>query len=212
VTAVMVFSALFPLAPASAATRNTPPRIVKAEMKDANGNGLADRIVLAYNEKIRHKLDTSRFPFVVQGYKIARVSAARGSLKLGIVLKENQNAPLKPASVKYTTTRKQPVQDLKRKQARKQLLTRNIIGLAVTPPPPPPPPPPPGEFTLTVSKSGDGVGTINDGASKINCGASCVVSYPKDAKVTLTAAPDQQGGPSPASRVAGAPVPPRHAT
>lgn len=181
--AVMIVSALMPLAPASAAPRNRAPRIIKAEMKDANGNGLADRIVLTYNEKIRHKVDISRFPFVVQGYKIARVGAARGSLKLGIVLRENANAPAKPLSVKYTRTRKQPVLDLKRLQARKQLLTKNIIGLATTPPPPQ-------EFTLSVSKTGDGTGVISDGTTKINCGATCSAKYPSGTSVTLSATPD----------------------
>ena len=183
-TAVMIVSALMPLAPASAA-RNTPPRIVKAEMKDADRDGLADRIILTYNEKIRHKLDTSRFPFVVQGYRIARINAVRGSLKLGILLKENQSAPLKPASIKYNTTRQQPVQDLKRKQARKQLFTK-ILGLTVTPPPPPPG----DEFLLTVAKTGDGTGAVSDDRSKINCGATCSASYPAGTTVTLTAAPD----------------------
>ncbi|HJR44525.1 MAG TPA: hypothetical protein VJ927_02875 [Actinomycetota bacterium] len=176
---------LVPLGTAQAA-RNKPPRIKKAEMKDKDGDGLGDRIVLTYNERINHKLDTRRFPFRVDGYKILKVNGARKSLKLTIVLKESDTAPVKPAFVKYSRTKKQPVRDLKKKQAAKQLLNRNIIGLAATPPPPPEE----GEFSLSVAKSGDGLGTVSDNQSKINCGTSCGASYPEGTSVTLTASPD----------------------
>lgn len=179
--AVMIVSALMPLSPAAAA-RNRAPRIMKAVMQDTNGNGLADRVVLTYNEKVRHKADFKKFPFVVQGYRIAKIGAVRGKTTLGIVLKENANAPKTPASIKYMRTRKQPVLDLKRMQARKQLLTKNIIGLAATPPPPPQ------EFTLSIQKTGDGV--VKDGASKIDCGTTCSAKYPAGTSVTLTATPD----------------------
>ena len=177
--AVMIVSALMPLGTAAAA-RNRAPRIMKAVMKDTNGNGLADRVVLTYNEKIRHKADFSRFPFVVQGYKIAKIGAARGTTTLGIGLVENANAPKKPASVKYVRTRKQPVLDMKRMQAAKQLLTKNIIGLPVAAQ----------EHTLTIAKSGDGVGTVSDDKSKIDCGTTCSAKYPAGTSITLTATPD----------------------
>lgn len=185
---LLALSVVVGLLPASGAlaARNKAPRIVKALMKDKDGDGKADRVVLTYNEKIKHKLDTSRFPFRVQGYKIKKINAARGSLRLVIMLRENANAPAKPSSIKYTRTRKQPVLDLKKLQAQKQLLTKNITGLAVTPPPPPPTE----EFTLTVSKGGDGLGTVSDNSSKINCGPACTAKYPKGTSVTLTAAPD----------------------
>lgn len=180
--ALSVLVSLFPASGALAA-RNKAPRIMKAVMVDKDGNGLADRVVLTYNEKIKHKLDTSKFPFVVQGYKIKKINAARRSLRLTIMLRENANAPKKPASIKYSRTRKQPVLDLKKLQAQKQLLTKNIIGLAVTPPPVE-------EFTLTVSKGGDGLGTVTDDQSKVNCGTACTATYPQGTSVTLTATPD----------------------
>ena len=180
--AVMIVSALMPLGSAAAA-RNRAPRIMKAVMQDLNGNGLADRVLLTYNEKIRHKADFSKFPFRVQGYAIAKIGAVRGKTTLGIALKENANAPKRPASIKYMRTRQQPVVDLKRMQARKQLLTKNIIGLPVTPPPPQ-------EFTLSVGKSGDGVGVVTDDQSKIDCGTTCSAKYPAGTTVTLTATPD----------------------
>ena len=181
--ALALLLGLVPVGAAQAAV-NKPPRIKKAELKDKDADGLADRIVLTYNERINHKLDTARFPFRVDGYKILKVNGARRSLKLTIILKESQSAPLKPAFVKYSRTRKQPVRDLKKKQAAKQLLNRNIIGLTA------PPPPPEGEFTLSVSKSGDGLGTVTDNSSKINCGTACSASYPEGTQVTLTATPD----------------------
>lgn len=182
---LLALSVVVGLLPASSAlaARNRAPRITKAVMVDKDGNGLADRVVLTYNEKIKHKLDTAKFPFVVQGYKIKKVNAARGSLRLTIMLRENANAPKKPASIKYSRTRRQPVVDLKRLQAQKQLLTKNIIGLAVSPPPPQ-------EFTLTVSKGGDGLGTVTDNQAKINCGTACTAKYPAGTSVTLSATPD----------------------
>ena len=181
--ALALLLGLVPMGAAQAAV-NKPPRIKKAELKDKDADGLADRIVLTYNERINHKLDTARFPFRVDGYKILKVNGARRSLRLTIILKESQSAPLKPAFVKYSRTRQQPVVDLKKKQASKQLLNRNIIGLTA------PPPPPEGEFTLTVSKGGDGLGTVTDNSSKINCGTACSASYPEGTQVTLTATPD----------------------
>lgn len=181
--ALALLLGLVPMGAAQAAV-NKPPRIKKAELKDKDGDGLADRIVLTYNERINHKLDTARFPFRVDGYKILKVNGARRSLRLTILLKESQSAPLKPAFVKYSRTRKQPVKDLKKKQAAKQLLNRNIVGLTA------PPPPPEETFTLTVAKGGDGLGTVTDNASKINCGTTCTAEYAKGSSVTLTATPD----------------------
>ena len=181
--ALALLLGLVPVGAAQAAV-NKPPRIKKAVLKDKDADGLADRIVLTYNERINHKLDTARFPFRVDGYKILKVNGARRSLTLTILLKESQSAPLKPAFVKYSRTRKQPVKDLKRKQAAKQLLNRNILGLTA------PPPPPEETFTLTVAKGGDGLGTVTDNASKINCGTTCTAEYAKGSSVTLTATPD----------------------
>lgn len=180
--ALALLLGLVPVGAAQAAV-NKPPRIKKAVLLDKDGDGLGDRIVLTYNERINHKLDTARFPFRVDGYKILKVNGARRSLKLTIILKESQSAPLKPAFVKYSRTRQQPVVDLKKKQAAKQLLNRNIFGLAA-------PPPPTEQFTLTVAKGGDGLGDVTSSDSKINCGSTCSANYESGSTVTLTAAPD----------------------
>jgi hypothetical protein len=177
----LLIAAVLPTGLAEAAS-NTPPKIVKAQLRDSDGNGLADRITVTYNERIRHKVDTSSFPFRVEGYEISRVGASKGSLTLGIVLVENPDAPAKPASIEYARTRRQPVVDLQGKQAREQMLTRNIIGLNV-------PPPPPDELTLSTAPVGDGGGRITSSDSRINCGSTCSAEYAKDSQVTLTATP-----------------------
>jgi len=43
------------------------------------------------------------------------------------------------------------------------------------------------EFNLTVTKAGDGSGTVTASPSGINCGATCVYAYPSSTVVTLTA-------------------------
>lgn len=47
-------------------------------------------------------------------------------------------------------------------------------------------------YTLTVSKSGAGVGTVTSSPSGINCGAVCVGDFYGGASVTLTATPDSR--------------------
>jgi len=56
--------------------------------------------------------------------------------------------------------------------------------------PTPPPPPPSGYYDLTVIKPGSGGGTVTSSPSGINCGATCVESFPVNTSVTLTATPD----------------------
>ena len=188
VLALIVALGLLPISPASAA-RNRPPKIKKAVLKDTDADGMANKVVLTYNERINHKLDTSRFPFRVEGYRIMKVNAARRSTTLVIVVKENPNAPAKPASIRYARTRKQPVKDLKKMQAAKQLLTRNIIGLTVAPPPPP------AEHTLSVQKGGGGTGTVTSNPAGIDCGTACSADYTEGTSVTLSATPGEGAAP-----------------
>lgn len=185
VLALIVALGLLPLSPASAA-RNRPPRIKRAVMKDVNNDGRADRVVLTYNERINHRVDKSRFPFRVQGYRVLRVNKARRALKLVILVKPTAKAKARPDFVRYARTRMQPVKDLKGLQAAKQLLTKNIIGLTLTPPPPPP-----GTQTLTVDTSGStGAGVVTSDPAGINCGSTCEANFADGRDVTLTATPD----------------------
>ena len=189
--ALIVALGLLPLSPASAA-RNRPPRIKKAVMKDVNNDGKADRVVLTYNERINHRVDKARFPFRVQGYRVLRVNKARRALKLVILVKPTAKAKAKPDFVKYARTRMQPVKDIKGLQAAKQLLTKNIIGLAVTPPPPPPPTE---KHTLSVQTGGSGTGTVTSDPAGIDCGTVCQADYDPDTSVTLTATPAADASP-----------------
>lgn len=51
-------------------------------------------------------------------------------------------------------------------------------------------PPPIGTETLTVTKSGDGTGTVTSSPSGINCGGDCSEVYTANTVVTLTPTPD----------------------
>ncbi len=46
------------------------------------------------------------------------------------------------------------------------------------------------EYTLTVTKNGDGTGTVNSSDEGINCGEDCSQTYVSGTEVTLTAVPD----------------------
>ena len=49
---------------------------------------------------------------------------------------------------------------------------------------------PPEEFTLSVTKSGTGTGTVTSAPGAINCGATCMDDYTDGTVVTLTPTPD----------------------
>ncbi len=51
------------------------------------------------------------------------------------------------------------------------------------------PPPPSLKYTLSVSKSGNGSGTITSNPSGINCGSTCSANFDSGKSITLTAAP-----------------------
>jgi uncharacterized repeat protein (TIGR01451 family) len=57
------------------------------------------------------------------------------------------------------------------------------------PPPAPPPPPPPPPHSLAVVKTGTGSGTVTSSPAGVNCGATCVATFPGGTNVTLTATP-----------------------
>ena len=52
-----------------------------------------------------------------------------------------------------------------------------------------PPPPPPPARTLTVSKAGNGTGSVTSSPAGIDCGSDCSESYADGTSVTLTATP-----------------------
>ena len=108
--------------PASAfAADRTPPKMAKAEMRDADHDGKADGVLVTFSERIRHVNDTKKpFPFAVAGYTVKGVGAASGKTVL-IKLAE------KPASdyaarpkVTYNRTTSKPVLDRAGNQAKAQ--------------------------------------------------------------------------------------------
>ncbi len=50
-------------------------------------------------------------------------------------------------------------------------------------------PPPANQYTLTITKSGTGAGTVTSAPAGINCGATCIYNYDENTEVTLTAIP-----------------------
>jgi hypothetical protein len=164
------------LVPAANAADRTSPRIVKARMKDRDNDGKADRIVLTYSEKIRHRRDRDgRYPFKVGTYRIKQVKAARNSRKLVIVLAEKGklDGGAHPA-VTYSRTRKQPVRDAARNQARGQRFTKTLSW----------------GVRFTVSRAGTGAGTVTSTPQGLDCGTICSRFFRRGSSVTLAATPD----------------------
>jgi Right handed beta helix region len=100
---------------AGAAADTNPPKIVAASMRDADGDGKADRLVLTYNEKIRHSADDDgSYPFSLSDptYGIHKVDSAQGTKKLLIRLKEKATLdPEARPNVSYKRGRPKPVKD-----------------------------------------------------------------------------------------------------
>ena len=170
--AASLVAGLLAAVPAGAADTE-PPRIKRAVMKDANGDGHPDRVVLTYNERIKHRADKDgRYPFEVKGYKIRKVTRAKGR-KLTIVLKGN-DGPARPA-ITYKRSARQPVKDKAGNQARKQSFT-NVIALL-----------PAGSAQLDVSSAGPGTVLSSDGL--IACEEDCTEIYDTGTEIALTAVP-----------------------
>lgn len=161
--------------PVAAADRK-PPRIARAVMVDADGNGKVDRIVLTYSEAVRHKADKDgKYPFTVKGYKIRSVGRAKGA-KLTLRVKEAAG-PAKPTIV-YKRSARQAVKDRAGNQAVKQRFTK-VVPLPVVVPE--------GSSQLTVNPEGPGRIVSDDGL--IACESSCSAVYSDGKSVTLTAVP-----------------------
>lgn len=117
---------LFPLTAAQAVDR-TAPRIVRAEVIDADGDGRGDAVLTTFSERIRHPADTSRpFPILVAGYTVKGVGRAVGKTVLvRLVEKAAPDYGARP-KVTYQRTTSQPVRDLAGNQARAQVFTLTL--------------------------------------------------------------------------------------
>jgi hypothetical protein len=150
-----------------------PPRIKHAQMVDSDGNMFADKVVVTYNERVRHKRDADgKYPFTVDGYDIASVGRAKGR-KITIKLEEATLPDgLAIPSVKYRRVKKQAVRDRARHQARKQTFTKTRpFADAVV---------------VTVNREGDGT-VASLPLPFINCGEECTAAFPKGLPITLNA-------------------------
>lgn len=178
----LVASLLFALPLAGEAKRRDrkAPRIRAAEMVDSDGDLFADRLVLTYNEKVRHKKDADgRYPFTVEGYEITSVGRARG--KKVTVLLEQALLPdgLESPNVIYKRVKKQPVRDRAGNQARKQTFRRTQSWLDAG-----------GggdTVTLTVEKAGTGDAQILSVPPGIDCGETCTAEFAPNTPVALNA-------------------------
>jgi len=106
--------------PVASAADRKPPRIVGAQMLDADKDGKADRVRLTYSERIRHALDKKRFPFTVVGYKVKRVTKAKGKTLVILLAEKAVSDPTAAPAVRYKRTTQQPVRDRAGNQARRQ--------------------------------------------------------------------------------------------
>ena len=118
-----------PTVPAAwGAAPNPAPRIVGAKTVDADRDDKVDRIVLTWSEPVTHVRDVDRrYQFAVTGYVVTSVGAARRSRSLTLMVKERaaKDIAARPA-VRYVPTTKQPVKDVKGKQAARHGFTRTV--------------------------------------------------------------------------------------
>ncbi|WP_188113334.1 hypothetical protein [Nocardioides humilatus] len=100
------------------------PKIIAAFAIDADKDDKVDRFRLTYSEPVKHALDTSGFPFVVDGYTVTRVTATT-TRKLLILVKEKTATDIDAhPSITYTRTTAQPVRDAGGQQAIAQTFDR----------------------------------------------------------------------------------------
>lgn len=150
-----------------------PPRIKHARMVDSDGNMFADKVVLTYNERVRHKRDADgKYPFRIAGYDIASVRRAKGrkvTIKLGeAALPDGLAIP----SIRYRRVKNQGVRDRAGHQARKQKFTKTRpFADAVV---------------VTLNREGDGT-VASLPLPFINCGEECTAAFPKGLPITLNA-------------------------
>jgi hypothetical protein len=167
--------ALVMVAGAAAAPDRKPPRIVAAVMVDADRDLQADRVRLAYSERVRHAVDRDgKYPFAVAGYRIRSVGAASGKTVVISLVEKTAPDHLARPSIRYRRTMSKPVRDRAGNQALSQSFrrTRAHGNAPPEPPPPPPPPPPPqqdsdGDGYVDTQDCAPADRTINPGAADL---------------------------------------------
>jgi hypothetical protein len=157
-----------------------PPKIAKAVMVDKDEDGFADRVVLSYTEKIKHRADDDgAYPFRVVGYRIARVGYARGEKGLVLVLQEKTKTdPNAEPNVLYDRGRDWGVFDARGNEARTQTFKATRAFVSV----------PEGSSLLVVNIEGPGTVTTLDGS--FACSTSCYTVVAGTLVMMLEAQPD----------------------
>ena len=106
------------------------PKIVAASMRDADDDGKADRLVLTYNEKIKHSEDDDgAYPISLSdpSYGISKIDAAGSTKNLVIRLQEKASPdPQARPDVSYKAGKPQPVRDLAGNEAKEQKFTATV--------------------------------------------------------------------------------------
>jgi hypothetical protein len=159
--------------PAAGAASGRRPRMARAVVQDADRDGRADRVVVTYRSRIRHRKDTDgSYPFRVAGYGIRSVKAARGR-RLVILLSEAADRdPTAHPAVRYRNTRRQPVTSLSGRRAARQRFGRSRSWGVM----------------LTVANTGAGAGRVNSTPAGISCAASsCSYGFRRGSSVVLDA-------------------------
>jgi hypothetical protein len=143
-------------------------------MVDSDADMFADKLVLTYNERVRHKRDADgKYPFTVEGYEIASVGRAKAKKVTIVLVQATLPDGLEIPDVSYKRVKKQPVRDRARNQARKQVFKKTRpFGDA---------------FTLTVEKAGTGDAQILSLPPGIDCGSTCSAEFAPNTPVTLNA-------------------------
>jgi len=97
-------------------------------MLDLDADGQVDRILITYNEKVRHQADADgKYPFKVAGYSVASAGAAQGKT-ITIVLTESGSPDLAAApGLTYKRTRFKPVTDRSGNQARSKTVPTKTL-------------------------------------------------------------------------------------
>jgi Divergent InlB B-repeat domain len=181
ILAVILASALVATAwtPVRAADRK-PPKVGKAVMADKDDDGFADRVVITYTEKIRHRADDDgTYPFRVVGYKILRAKRAWNQRELTLLLTEKlKTDPAARPDVLYDRGRDEGVFDRAGNEARTQTFkgTKPFVNV------------PSGSSLLIVDVEGPGTVATLDGT--FACSTSCYTIVTDTPLLTLNAEPD----------------------
>ena len=158
-----------------------PPKVSKAVMADSDEDGFADRVVITYSERIKHRPDDDgTYPFRVVGYKILRAKRASNERELTLLLTEKlKTDPAARPNVLYDRGRDQGVYDGAGNEALTQTFkgTKPFVNV------------PSGSSLLIVDVEGPGTVTTLDGT--FTCSTSCYTIVADTPLLTLSAEPDE---------------------